>query len=68
MECSYGNVDYRYLRNDLSIDKPERSASALFSQKRYNKEIRRIDDMKYMDWDNRITSLEALYIFGQCHD
>lgn len=62
MEYSYGNVDYRYLRNDLSIDKPERSASALFSQKRYNKEIRKRSDMKYMDWDNMHTRLEALYI------
>ena len=62
MEYSYGNVDYRYLRNDLSIDKPERSLSALFSQKRYNKEIRKRNDMKYMDWDNMHTRLEALYI------
>ena len=62
MEYSYGNVDYRYLRNDLSIDKLERSASALFSQKRYNKEIRKRSDMKYMDWDNMHTRLEALYI------
>ena len=62
MEYSYGNVDYRYLRNDLSIDKLERSASALFSQKRYNKEIRKRNDMKYMDWDNMHTRLEALYI------
>ena len=62
MEYSYENVDYRYLRNDLSIDKPERSASALFSQKRYDKEIRKRNDMKYMDWDNMHTRLEALYI------
>ena len=62
MECSYRNVDYRYLKNGLSIDKPERSASALFSQKRYNKEIRKRNDMKYMDWDNMHTRLEALYI------
>ena len=62
MEYSYRNVDYRYLKNGLSIDKPERSASALFSQKRYNKEIRKRNDMKYMDWDNMHTRLEALYI------